>query len=169
MKYKITTILLLLSLAIIQSCAYYSFTGKSIPPHVKTVQVLLFDDNTSRYDLSLPQEINTKLLYYIDDYRLMDIDDSKDADSKVYGTIQSFTESVASQSDDEVAQQRTLSLRLAINFYDNIKDEFIVKSYSVSHTENYDESGGETARDEAMVELLERIGENAVIALSSNW
>ena len=169
MKFKITTIFLLLSLAIIQSCAYYSFTGKSIPPHVKTVQVLLFDDNTSRYDLSLPQEINTKLLYYIDDYRLMDIDDSKDADSKIYGTIQSFTESIASQSDDEVAQQRTLTLRLSINFYDNVKEEFIVKNYSVSHTENYDESGGETARDEAMAELLERIGENAVIALSSNW
>jgi hypothetical protein len=153
---------------LLQSCAYYSFTGKSIPPHVKTVQVLLFDDNTSRYDLSLPQLINEKILYYIDDYRLMDIDDSKDADSKAFGTIQSFTESIASHSDD-VAQQRTLTLRLSINFYDNIKEEFIVKAYSVSYSENYDESGGGTSRDEAMVELLERIGENAVIALSSNW
>ena len=162
-------LLTIIFILLLQSCAYYSFTGKSIPPHVKTVQVQLFDDNTSRYDLSLPQEINTKLLYYIDDYRLMDIDDSKDADSKVYGTIQSFTESIASQSDDEVAQQRALKISLSISFYDNVKEEFIVKNYSVSHTENYDESGGETARDEAMAELLERIGENAVIALSSNW
>ena len=169
MKLKIKTIILLLLLAIFQSCAYYSFTGKSIPPHVKTVQVLLFDDNTSRYDLSLSQELNTKIVYYIEDYNLMDIDDSKDADSKVYGTIQSFTESIASQSDDEVAQQRTLTLRLSINFYDNVNNEPIVKNYSVSHTEYFDESGGETARDEAMIELLERIGENAVIALSSNW
>lgn len=153
----------------LQSCTYYSFTGKSIPPHVKTVQLLLFDDNTSRYDLSLPQVINEKILYYIDDYRLMDIDDSKDADSKVFGTIQLFDESIASQSDDEVAQQRSLNIRLSINFYDNIKEEFIVKNYSVTHTENYDEAGGETARDEAMAELIERIGENAVIALSSNW
>ena len=169
MKLKINIVIILFFLAMIQSCAYYSFTGKSIPPHVKTVQVLLFDDNTSRYDLSLPQEINTKILFYIDDYNLMDIDDSKDADSKVYGTIRSFTESIASQSDDEVAQQRTLTLKLSLNFYDNINNEPIVKNFSVSHTEYFDESGGETARDEAMVELLERIGENAVIALSSNW
>ena len=169
MNIKINTIILILLFAVIQSCAYYSFTGKSIPPHVKTVQVLLFDDNTSRYDLSLPQEINTKIVFYIEDYNLMDIDDSKDADSKVYGTIQSFTESIASQSDDEVAQQRTLTLKLSINFYDNINNEPIVKNFSVSHIEYYNESGGETARDEAMVELLERIGENAVIALSSNW
>ena len=169
MKLKINTISLILLFAMIQSCAYYSFTGKSIPPHVRTVQVQLFDDNTSRYDLSLPQEINSKIIFYIEDYNLMDIDDSKDADSKVYGTIRSFTESIASQSDDEVAQQRTLTLRLSINFYDNINNEPIVKNFSVHHTEYYDESGGETARDEAMAELLERIGENAVIALSSNW
>lgn len=166
MRFKI---LIIISLVILQSCAYYSFTGKSIPPHVKTVQVQLFDDNTSRYDLSLPQSINEKILYYIDDYRLMDIDDSKDADSKVYGTVQIFDETIASQSDDEVAQQRSLNIRLSISFYDNIKDEFIVKDYSVTHTENYDEAGGETARDEALAELLERIGENSVIALSSNW
>ncbi|MBN2789289.1 MAG: hypothetical protein JXR69_03795 [Candidatus Delongbacteria bacterium] len=153
----------------LQSCTYYSFTGKSIPPHVKTVQVLLFDDNTSRYDLSLPQVINEKILYYIDDYRLMDIDDSKDADSKVFGTIQLFDESIASQTDDEVAQQRSLRIRLSISFYDNIKEEFIVKDYSVTHTENYDENGGDTAREEAFQELIERIGENSVIALSSNW
>ena len=151
------------------SCGYYSFTGKSIPLHIKTVQVVLFEDRTDRYDLNFSNVIKEKLLEYIDDYKLMDEDDSKDSDSKIYGTIVSYKEGIISQINEDTADEREMKLTISLNFYDKINKNFIIKKSKISETELYNDSDGETGKTEAFEKMLENICEQSIIKLSSNW
>ncbi|MBU4485433.1 MAG: hypothetical protein KKD38_00765 [Candidatus Delongbacteria bacterium] len=165
MRFLSISILFLLLL----SCGFYSFSGKSIPPDIKNAQLLLFEDNTGRYDLSLPEMINEKMLSYIEDYNYFIIENSSDADSKIYGSVKSYSEKADSQTRDEIIDQMSISISVEINFYDNQNNEFIVKNLIISNTEYFEASGGDTARDEAFVKLLDRLSENIVLGLSSNW
>lgn len=169
MKLNIYVFISLLSLIVFSSCSYYSFTGSSIPTHIKTVQIVLFEDRTDRYDLDLSNIIKDKLLVYVEDYKLMEEDDSKDSDSKIFGVIVSYKEGINSQLNEDTADERDMELSLSLNFYDNLEKKFIIKKTRISDTEQYNESDGELGKTEAFEKLLDRICEQAVIKLSSNW
>jgi len=156
-------------LLLVISCGFYSFSGKSIPANIRNAQILLFEDNTGRYDLSLPEVINEKLIRYIEDYNYFLIENSAEADSKIYGTVKSYSDKIVSQTRDETVDQMALSISVEINFFDNINEEFIVKNLSLTETEYYEASGGDNARNEAFLLLTERLSENIVLGLSSNW
>lgn len=160
------SILILITLT---SCGYYSFSGKSIPPGIKNAQLLIFEDNTGRYDLSLPEILNEKITKSIEDYNYFILENSSDANSKIYGTVRSYSEAVDSQSRDEVADRMVISISVELNFYDNQKSDFIVKNLMISDREYYQASGGDTARNEAFNILADRLSENIVLGLSSNW
>jgi len=151
------------------SCGYYSFSGKSIPPNIKNAQLLLFEDNTGRYDLSLPEILNEKIIKSIEDYNYFIIENSSGADAKIYGTVRSYSEKILSQSRDEVADLMEVSVSVEINFFDNSTGDFIVKNLTLNDRENYEASGGDAARNEAFEILTDRISENIVLGLSSNW
>lgn len=156
-------------LFLLSSCGSYSFSGKSIPPEIKNSQLLLFEDNSGRYDLSLPDLINENLLKNIESYNYFEIENSAAADSKISGTVRSYSESIISQSRDETADQMSVSISVEVSFYNNHSDEFIVKNHIINETEYYESSGGDTARNEAFLKLMERLSENIMLSLSSNW
>lgn len=159
----------LLFILTITSCGIYSFSGKSIPPSIENSQLILFEDNTGRYDLKLPDILNKKITEKIEDFNYFVIENSPSADSKIYGTIKSYNEIIESQSRDETADQMAVKISVELNFFDNSSGEFIVKNHMISETEYYKASGGDAARDEAFDKLTDRLAENIVFGLSSNW
>lgn len=158
-----------LTFFILTSCGNYSFSGKSIPPNVKNAQLIIFEDNSGRYDLSLPEILNENVIRQIESYNYFDIENSADADSKIYGTVVSYSESVSSQTRDEDIDQMVISISVEINFYNNVSQEYIVKQHRVSDSEYFMASGGDEERRSAFDILIERISEKIVMALSSNW
>ena len=154
---------------IMVSCGNYSFSGKSIPPDVKNAQLILFEDYSGRYDLSLPEILNDNIIRHIDIYNYFDLENSSDADSKIYGSVVSYSEAVSSQTRDEDIDQMVISLSVEINFYNNGAEEYIVKKKRVSDSEYFMASGGDEERKTAFDILIDRISEKIVLALSSNW
>ena len=168
-NYQYILFTIFFTVLLVNSCAYYSFTGKSIPPHIKTVQIMLFEDRTDRYDLNLSVVIKEKILDYVEDYKLMDEDDSRDSDSKIFGSIIEYKEGINSQINEDTADEREMKLSLSLNFYDNTKKLFIISKSKISDSQQYNESDGELGKMEAFDKLIDRICEQAVIKLSSNW
>jgi hypothetical protein len=153
----------------LNSCGIYTFSGKSIPPDVKNAQLLLFEDNTGRYDLNLPETLNEKIIKNIVDYNFFDLENSSDADSRIYGSVRSYTEKITSQSRSENADQMEIIVSVELNFFNNRSDEFIVKNLTITEKEYYQSSQGDSGRDEALKKLTDRLSENIVLGLSSNW
>ena len=153
----------------LNSCGNYSFSGKSIPSNVKNAQLLIFEDNSGRYDLSLPEILNESIINQIENYNYFDLENLADADAKIYGTVISYSENVSSQTRDESIDQMVISITVEINFFNNGTDEYIVKRKRISDSEYFMASGGDEERGSAFDILIERISEKIVLALSSNW
>jgi hypothetical protein len=102
MVYKRLVLLVTLVIVLSFSCGYYSFTG-SIPSHIKTVAVPLFDDNTSfpgvREDLT-----NKVIDRFINENVLQVVPESK-ADLLITGTILSIQEKAAIITTEEDVEQ----------------------------------------------------------------
>ncbi|MBN2857165.1 MAG: hypothetical protein JXN63_02065 [Candidatus Delongbacteria bacterium] len=165
MKYVFLSAMLFL----VTSCGNYSFSGKSIPSGVKNAQLLVFEDNSGRYDLDLPEILRDRVTQKIEDYNYFEIENSSAADSKIFGTIRSYSENFVSQTRDEIADNIYMTMSVEVNFYDNNSQDFIVKSLNISETEYYDPTGGDSARDSAFETLIEKLSDSIVIGLSSNW
>jgi hypothetical protein len=165
MKILVSFLLFLIA----SSCGNYTFSGKSIPPNVKNAQLALFEDNSGRYDLSLPELLNEKLIQYITDYNYFELENSSDADAKINGTVMSYAEKVSSQTRDEIVDQMEMTLSVEVNFFNNGLSEYVVKNLRISDTEYYESSGGDEARSEAFEKLLDKVSDKIVLGLSSNW
>jgi hypothetical protein len=102
MVYKSAILVILFQVVFVSSCGYYSFTG-SIPSHIKTVAVPLFDDNTSfpgvREDLT-----NKVIDSFIDENVLQVVPEAK-ADLLITGTILSIQEKAAIITTGEDVEQ----------------------------------------------------------------
>lgn len=151
------------------SCGNYSFSGKSIPPGIKNAQLLIFEDNSGRYDLNLPEILNENITEKLEDYNYFELENSSAADSKIFGTIRSYNENFVSQTREEIADNMSMTMSVEVNFYNNKSDNFIVKSLNISETEYFDASGGDSARDDAFEILIEKLSDSIVLGLSSNW
>jgi hypothetical protein len=151
------------------SCGNYSFSGKSIPPGIKNAQLLIFEDNSGRYDLNLPEILNENITEKLEDYNYFEVENSSAADSKIFGTIRSYSENFVSQTREEIADNMSMTMSVEVNFYNNKGGDFIVKSLNISETEYYDASGGDSARDSAFEILIEKLSDSIVLGLSSNW
>ncbi len=151
------------------SCGNYSFSGKSIPSNVKNAQLLIFEDYSGRYDLSLPEILNESIIKQIENYNYFDLENLSDADAKIYGTVISYSENASSQTRDENIDQMVISLTVEISFFNNGTDEYIVNRQRISDSEYFMASGGDEERRTAFDILIERISEKIVLALSSNW
>jgi hypothetical protein len=160
---------LLLTSFLFLSCGYYSFSGASIPPHIKSCQVLQFDNLSSRYDLLLSQKLTDLLIEKIESYDLLTIENDKNSNSKIIGTIKSFTDNVRSKIDDDTVDKREIKIVITIQLFDNINNKPIVKQRSLSKVKEYDEADGDEGFNKVLEEILEEISDAAALALISNW
>lgn len=161
--------ILITTIILITNCSYYSFSGASIPKHLENVQVLTFENMTQRFDLSLSDRITEGIIKYIEDYNLIDIENSPDTDSRIWGEIRRYEEKVVSQTQDEIADQRSIQMTINISFFDKINKKPIIDNVAITETEYYNESDGDEGKEEALNDLIDKISEKAVIKLSSNW
>ena len=161
--------LLIIFSLIIVSCTHYSFTGRSIPPGIRNAQLVLFEDSSGRYDLNLPDLLNDLMIHHIERHNYFRIENSSGADSRISGRIRSYNERFVSQTRDERTDQMAINITVEVSFFNNNTDEFVVRSLTVSETEHYDSSGGDQIRDRAFETLMDRLAENIILGLGSNW
>ena len=158
-------LIIILVSVLLTACGNYSFSGKSIPPNVKSAQLILFEDNSGRYDLSLPEILNEGIAENIESYNFFELNNSSEADAKISGTVKSYSEKISSQTRDEEIDQMVVSITVEVDFYNNGTDEYIVKALRISDSEYFEASGGDEARNEAFNTLIERMSEKIVLGL----
>jgi len=166
---KLLNRIVLVVVCLISSCSYYSFTGKAIPPHIKTAQFILFEDNSSRYDLRLPDLIKENLSKKIEDSDILEIENSINTDSEITGIIKNFDDVASAITSDEKVSNRKLTITISISFFDKSKKEFIVRNQDIQKEITYNEKEGEAAYKEAFNSLIEDVCEESLIKISSNW
>jgi len=111
----------LLSLAV-GACAYHT-NAASMPPHIKTIAIPVFENTTTEY--TLDQEItNAVIRAFVADNHLRVVDERR-ADSVLRGKIVSYRNSVFGISPVSRAQEYRVTIGVQVTFKDQVKNREI--------------------------------------------
>lgn len=161
-------ITLLLLSAFLFSCSY-SFTGASVPPHIKTVAVPLFADRSGTGEFDISEKVTNSLIQkFIDDNTLL-ITDRLKSDSIVEGTIVTIRDETAVVSGGENITSRRITLNIRVIYKDLVKKQTIFER-NFSDYGDYSTEGDIIAlRQKAIDDAVDKITEDILLGVVSNW
>lgn len=158
-------ILLFFSAILFGSCGYYSFSG-SLPAHLKTVAVPLFNDRTAEFGLR--EELTDAVIDEFTKDNSLKISDSRQADVNIEGTIMSINDQVGAYNTSEQVQDIKIYLKVSIKCED-LKKRKVMWEEIIMHYGNYDPNSGIEGRKEAISEAIQKIAGDILNKTVSGW
>jgi len=160
---------LLITVVLLGGCAFYSFTGATIPGHINTIAVPLAIDRTSgplpTLDESLTQQVITQ---FVNQTRLQLTSSEADADALLELRIEQYSNTPSAVGGDRAARNR-VSLSVAVRYVDQVNDEELLDR-SFSGSEEYDPIElGPAGEEEAARAVLDIIAQDIFTTATSNW
>lgn len=163
-----TLLVVLLTSVLSSGCAYYSFTGASIPEHLSTVSVPLVDDNTVSTVTGMDDEL-TRLLVdrFVRQTRLSLETNESGADALLQVAITRYVNQPTSVSGQEQATRNRVTITARVTYTDQVNDlELVGRTFSAfEEYDPFDPAQEETAAFAA----LEKIADDVFTAATSNW
>lgn len=166
-KYKNLIILFFITI-ILSSCAY-SFTGSSVPNHLKTIAIPFAIDRSGSGEPNMADNFTSTLIEkFISDNSLAITDKSK-SDALLDCTINSISESPnIIQGGENVS-----TIRLTINARVIYKDFVMKKTVFEKNFSDYADYSNlgdvYTNRNNAITEAIEKLSEEILLAVVSDW
>jgi len=115
-------------------CAYTTSTA-ALPPHVKTIAIPTFENQTTEYaiELSLTQSVIDR---FVADNHLKIVDE-KDADYVLRGTLKAYRNIVFGFNTAENAQEYRVTITVAITIKDAVKNREVWTDPDLTRYANY--------------------------------
>jgi len=159
------------SAALVLSAAcgvHYGMAGGGLPPHVRTMAVLPFENQTSSPDLTkeLYDRMHTDM-----QHKLGVRDASQDrADAIARGTITQYDVDVpvaysASPSTSSVTARRRLQITIQVEIVDQSNGQTLYSGKDLREEADYAEGAEAAGREQAVEKLVQRIVEG----VQANW
>ena len=152
----------------LQGC--YSFTGASLPPHLKTVAIPLIEDRSGAGVAQLGTELTEKLIDAVESQSSLSIESDRDrADGLVEAVIVSFSDEpsqIGSETERAVTNRITVVVRASFN--DRIENKPFFSMTSFSGFEDYS-VGDFAAKEEAITTAIDQIVDDLFNRIVSNW
>ncbi len=175
---SVNRVFLLLSISIclinLSGCSY-SFTGASVPPHLKTISIPLFVDRSGSGEFDLSERLTNGLTRKFIDDNTLTVGDKLKSDSIIEGTIISLTDAPAVLSGADNVGENITSRRITITvkavYRDLIKRQIIFER-NFSNYGDYpvnDNADVITVRRKAIETAVDRITEDILLGVVSNW
>ena len=163
-----TALFVLTGLLFAPGCAYYSFTGASIPEHLNTIAIPQVVDNSFNTIPSLSDELTERLVNrFVRQTRLSLAPSEEDADAVLIVEIQRYTNAPSSVSGEERAARNRVTISVSVRYIDQTRDEELLQR-TFSSFEEYDPLNLD---DEVVAALaaLDNLADDIFTAATSNW
>jgi len=145
----------------------YSFTGGTIPEHLKTLQIQSVTDNSNfgnpEYKIDLETEL-TNLFIKDNSFKLAE----DVGDAKLSVSILSITEVTNAVSPGELESEKRITLTCSVEYYDNVNNKQIWKKNFSSYG-LFDVNQAFTARNETIKIVIKQVSEDILLAVVSGW
>jgi hypothetical protein len=146
----------------------YSFTGASVPSHLKTIAIPIVEDQSGYGDPTLRNEFSQQLLQLFVNDNTLQPADRKSADSILEGVITSVRDAPAVvEGGDQVAQRR-ITVTVHMTFRD-LKLRKKVWEKDFTQWGDYSSGGGPTQRDVGIKEAVRKITEDILNDTVAGW
>ena len=165
---SIIKLFLILIAVLFIHCGIYTFSGSTLPPHLKSVAVPLFENRTPEFGID--QELTDALIDAIIEDNTLKLVDYQDSDAVLRGQIIRVTDRAGqySQSTNQAEEAKDYRVTISVNitFEDRLKKKTLWEE-SISQWGIYDFS--EISREEGIQEALEKISIEIVNMTVSGW
>jgi len=146
----------------------YSFKGSSVPPHLKTVAVPLFDDQSGSGEPGLRELLTNKLIERFKQDNSLGVTDKTHADSFIEGTIASLTDQPLVVTAGEAVTKRHVTISTNVSYQDTkLKKKVFEKQFS--NWGDYEVSGGPAQRQVAINAAMDKLSEDILNETVSGW
>ncbi|HDY90246.1 MAG TPA: hypothetical protein ENH82_19270 [bacterium] len=146
-------------------CSYYSVSG-SLPSHIKTVAVPLFENETVEIDIV--EGITSEVIDAIIKDGNMKVVSEFQADAIVDGTIIDIIEEADTFSKDEQADQFKIRVLADVQFFDRKKNNVIWEEKRMEGWARFDASDV-SSRELGIEEALEMLAKEIIDKTVSGW
>jgi len=161
--YFVTCLIVLI--IILQSC--YSFTGGSVPEHLKTLTIATVNDQSGfgnpEYKLILTESLINNFKRD-NSFELVE----SGGDARLNVTISSISEQTVAVNPGELETERKIVVMCTVEYYDYINKKTIWKK-NFSNYGLFDVKNALTSRNEAIEVALKQIADDILLAVVSGW
>jgi hypothetical protein len=161
------TALLVLTLT---GCAFYGFSGASIPSHLETIAVPLAEDNTSTPVPTLGRDLTNLLTdRFVGRTRLSLNNNEPNADAVLTTRILRYTNQPTGVSGDERATTNSVQIRIQARYYDQVRDSTMLDQTFTGSAEYDPAQAGVSGAEQAIQLAVERAADDIFTTATSNW
>ena len=164
---SITATLLLILASAVSGCSY-SFTGSSVPPHLKTIAIPLFDDQSGFGEPGLREKMTNKLIERFVQDNSLEVADKSRSDSILEGIIVNIRDEASVVTKGESVTKRRVTITVKATFQDmKLKKKVWEKQFS--DWGDYEISGGPAQRQTGIDAAIEKLTEDLLLDTVSGW
>ncbi|HPO62231.1 MAG TPA: LptE family protein [Candidatus Kapabacteria bacterium] len=145
----------------------YSFTGSSIPEHIKTIYISSIKDNSGYGNPNYREKLTQNI---IDNFRRDNSLELVEAasDSRLNIIISSIRDETSTVKAGELEKERKMTITCEAEYIDNIKRiSFWKKNFS--NYSIYSLDNAQANREQAISDVLQQISEDIMLAVVSGW
>jgi hypothetical protein len=163
------SLLLFISVSISNfDCCFYSFTGASVPPHLKTIAIPVADDRSGSGEPGLRELLTDQLTQKFIDDNTLQVTEKTTADAILECTITSLPDAPAVVAAGETVETRRVTLTVNVIYRDLVQRK-IIYNKSFSNYGDYPSAEIVTARRGAIETAVDRITEDILLDTVSGW
>lgn len=156
-------------------CSYgcpYSFTGASVPSHLRTVAIPLVDDQSGFGEAGLRETFTRTLTDLFIGDNSLEVADKTGADSILEGVIVSIRDDIlavgAGAQGSEQVNKRRINISVKV-VYQDMKLRKKVYEKTFTNFGDYDSGGGFAQRQVGLNEAMRKISEDILLETVSGW
>jgi hypothetical protein len=147
----------------------YSFTGSSVPSHLKTVNISLFDDQSNFGKAGLREQLTKAITEEFINDNSLTITDKTKADATIEGTIERVVDKPTTVVSGETISKRRIEITVKVIYTDMVKRKKIWEK-QFTNWGDYSSSGAAfTQRDEGITTAVDKISEDILLQVVSGW
>ena len=165
---KYATISLLVLPFLIFGCAY-SFTGSSVPSHLKTIYIPFCIDNTGSGEPTLADDFTSKLIDQFISDNSLSVSDKPKTDAMLDCTINSIQDAPTVIQSGETVSMRRLTINARVIYKDYVLKKTVFDKQFSAYSDYETDGDVSTLRSEAILSAVDLITEDILLAVVSDW
>ena len=149
-------------------CGCYSFKGGSVPPHLKTIAIPTFNDQSGSGEAGLRETFTNTIIEQFTQDNSLGLADQKISDSILECTITGVRDEPLVVAAGEAVTKRKITITVKAVFKD-MKFKKTIYDKQFSNWGEYDTSGGPDQRKEAIAAAIDKLSEDILLETVSGW
>jgi hypothetical protein len=149
-------------------CCAYSFTGASVPEHLKTIAIPIADDRSGSGEPGLREDLTQTLIERFINDNTLQVSERTSANALLECTIVSLSDAPAIVSAGEDITSRRITIRVKVIYRDLVK-RITVYDKTFSNYSDYPANDPINGRQSAIDAAIELISEDILLDTVSGW